>query len=90
MKVTVHVNCNERKIFTENEYKEAINRRAEDFCAVNANLADWLEEHYTLLDLYYLKDSQKEELHKAFFDYARDEEDNGGFGWYCEEFTFEI
>lgn len=90
MKVTVYVNWNEQKILTENEYKEELNRRAEDFCADDASLADWLEEHYNFLDLYYLKDSQKEEVRKAFFEESRNYEEDWGFGNKYEKFTFKV
>lgn len=90
MKVTVYVNWNEQKILTENEYKEEINRCAEDFCADDNNFEEWLDMHYDPLELYNLEGNQKDEVRKAFFDYARDEEEDSGFGWDCEEFTFEI
>ena len=90
MKVTVYVNWNERKVFSEDGYKEEINRRAEDFCADDDNFEEWLDRNYTSLELYNLKDNQKNELRKAFFDYALCEEGLGDFGWYCEGFTFEI
>lgn len=76
MKVTVYVNWNERKVFSEDGYKEEINRRAEDFCADDDNFEEQLDRNYTSLELYNLKDNQKKELRKAFFDYAWCEE-----GW---------
>ena len=90
MKVTVYVNWSEQEVFSEDEYKKELDRRVEEFCADDVNFGEWLDTHYDSLELYNLQDDQKEEVRKAFFDDVRDEEENGGFGYYCEDFTLEI
>lgn len=90
MKVTVYVNWNEQKVMTEEKYNEEITRRAEEFCKEDENFANWLDENYSTLELYNIEGKQREEVRRAFLKFARDEEENGGFGWCCEEFTFEI
>ena len=90
MKVTVYVNWNEHKVFSEDEYKKELNRRIEKFCADDANFEDWLDANYTALELYNLENDQKEKIRKAFLEDARDAEEDGGFGWDCEDFTLEI
>lgn len=90
MKVTVYVNWNVQRVMTEEEYKEEIERRAEEYCKNDENFAKWLDESYSALELYDIEGKQREEVRRAFLAFARDEEENGGFGWYCEDFTFEI
>lgn len=90
MKVTVYVDWNEQKVYSESEYEEEINRSAEEFCEDNDNFAEWLEANYTTIEMFSLEGKQKEEARKAFLEYARGQEENGGLGWRCDEFTFEI
>lgn len=90
MKVTVYVQWSEQKVYSESEYEKEINRRVEKFCADDTNFKKWLDEHYSPLELYNLKDNQKEGVRKAFLKDARDIEENTGFGWFCDVFTIEI
>lgn len=90
MKVTIYVNWNEHKVMTEDEYNEEMNRRVKRFCEDDANFLEWLEANYTAIEMFDMGGRQKKEVREAFLEYARDEEENSGFGWYCEEFTFEI
>ena len=90
MTVTVYVNWTEEKFFTEKEYKEELERRAKRYCEDERNFADWLEDHYTITEMYNMEGKQKMEVREAFLKDAIEEEEDGGFGFYCEEFTFEI
>lgn len=88
MKVTIYVNWNEHKVYSESEYEVEIIRRVEEFCEDNDNFAEWLEANYSTIEIFNLE--EKEEVYQAFRECVRCEEENAGFGWYCEEFTFEI
>mgnify|MGYP004463520983 CR=1 FL=1 len=90
MKVTIYVNWIEQRVMTEDEYNKEINRRVKEFCEDEDNFEDWLDANYSTLELYRIEGKQKEEVRKEFLRTTRDDEENGGFGWQCEEFTFEI
>lgn len=90
MKVTIYVNWNEQKVMTEDEYNKELDLHAEEYCEDNDNFAEWLEANYTAIEMFSMEGKQKEEVRKAFLEYARDQEESGGFGWCCEDFTFEI
>ena len=90
MKVTVYVNWNEQKVYSESEYEVELINRVEEFCEDNDNFAEWLEENYSTIEIFNLESKQKEKAYQAFREYVRGKEENYGFGWYCEEFTFEI
>ena len=91
MKVTIYVNWNEHKFFTEDEYKKELEHRAKRYYEDERNFADWLEDHYTATEIYNMRDKQKMAVREAFRkDAIEEEEEDGGFGFYCEEFIFEI
>ena len=90
MKVTVYVNWDEQKVYSESEYEIEIIHRVEEFCKDNNNFAEWLEENYSTIEIFNFGGKQKEEARQAFWEYAQCQEKNVGFGWYCEKFTFEI
>lgn len=90
MKVIVYVNWKERKVYSESEYEEEISLRVEKFCADDTNFKEWLDMHYDSLELYNLEGNQKEEVRKAFLKDAREVEEDSGFGWDCDVFTFEV
>ena len=90
MKVTVYVNWDEQKVYSESEYEIEIIHRVEEFCEDNDNFAEWLKANYSVIEMFNLEGKQKEEARQAFWEYAQCQEKNVGFGWYCEKFTFEI
>ena len=90
MKVTVYVNWNEQKVYSESEYEVEVIHRIEEFCEDNDNFVEWLEANYTTIEMFNLEGEQKEEARQAFWEYAQCQEENVGFGWDCEKFTFEI
>lgn len=57
MKVNIYINWEEQKVYSEEEYREAIVEEVEE------NLDDWgeewLEEHYSTWELFNLQESEK-------------------------------
>ena len=66
MKVNVYVNWEDRKVYTEEEYLNAIAEEVEE------NLDEWgetwLEEHYDTWELFNLQDSEKDEIEQKMKD----------------------
>lgn len=60
MKVNVYVNWNEQRICNEEDFLEEMRNEVNDNLNEWAN--DWLNEEYTAYDLFYLTDSEKEEI----------------------------
>lgn len=60
MKVNVYVNWNEQRVYNEEGFLEEMRIEVEDNFNDWAN--DWLNEHYTAYDLFYLTDEDKEKI----------------------------
>lgn len=60
MKVNVYVNWNEQKVCNEEDFLEEMRIEVEN--NFNEWAEDWLNEHYNAYDLFYLTDSEKEEI----------------------------
>lgn len=90
MIVTVYVNWGEERVMSEKEYKEEIERRAKKDAENEVSFMEWLEENYNALEMFNMEGKQKTEVREAFFKDMMEQEEDGGFGSNCEEFTFEI
>lgn len=60
MKINVYVNWNEQRVYNEEGFLEEMRIEVEDNFNDWAN--DWLNEHYTAYDLFYLTDEDKEKI----------------------------
>ena len=88
MKVNVYVNWNEQRVYNEEGFLKEMRIEVEDNFNDWAN--DWLNEHYTAYDLFYLTDKDKEkieiEMKEELLQGTID--DNLGYHWTVE--TIEI
>lgn len=66
MKINIYINWEEQKVYSEEEYREAIVKEVEE------NLDDWgeewLEEHYSTWELFNLQESEKLKIEEQMKD----------------------
>ena len=77
MKVTVYVNWHEEEVISEKEYKEKIEKSANEYVESHADFADWLNDQYCADDIWEMPESDrnavKEESREASHTWAEEE-----------------
>ena len=59
MKVIVYINWNEREVISEKEYKEKIEKSANEYVESHADFADWLNDQYRADDIWEMPESDR-------------------------------
>lgn len=81
MKINIYVNWEEQKVYSEEEYREAIVEEVEE--NLNDWGEEWLEEHYSTWELFNLQESEKlnieEQMKDELVSYAISERINSGW-----------
>lgn len=88
MKVNVYVNWNEQRICNEEDFLEEMRNEVNDNLNEWAN--DWLNEEYTAYDLFYLTDSEKEEIEEKMKQELLEATIENHIGYEWEVATIEI
>lgn len=88
MKVNVYVNWNEQKVYDYEAFLEEMQNEVDNYYDDWAG--EWLDEHYTGLELFNLTDSEKEEIEEKMKEELLQGtiDDNLGYHWTVE--TIEI
>ena len=66
MKVKVYVNWDERKIISEKEYEEKVEKSAKEYAESYADFADWLNDHYHADDVWEMSESTRKEVKQEY------------------------
>lgn len=66
MKVIVYVNWHEEEVISEKEYKEKIEKSANEYVESHADFADWLAEHYNSDAIWFMEEAEKEIVREEY------------------------
>lgn len=66
MKVIVYANWNEREVISEKEYKEMIEKSAEEYVESYADFADWLNDNYHPDDIWEMSENDRNAVKEEY------------------------
>lgn len=75
MKITFYVDWDNRKVLNQDQYEERLSEAADELFADSNCLAEWLEENFTMIDVFQAGDARKEEIREDFRDYCQENAD---------------
>lgn len=88
MIIDIYINWEERKVYSEQEYIDAVIEEVEE------NLSEWgetwLEEHYSTWELFNLQDSEKAEIEQKMKDELVSDTFNDHIGYEWDVVRIEI
>lgn len=75
MKITFYVDWDNRKVLNQDQYEERLSEAADELFADSYCLAEWLEENFTMIDVFQAGEAKKEEIREDFRDYCQENAD---------------
>lgn len=76
MKIKFYVDWDNHQILNQDQYEERLSEAADELFADSNCLAEWLEETFTMIDLFQAGEAKKEEIRGDFRDYCEDHAEN--------------
>lgn len=66
MKVKVYVNWYSREVINEKEFKKKVEESTEDYKGDEYFFAEWLDAHYSAVEIWNLNEEQRKEVRSNF------------------------
>lgn len=76
MQVKFYVDWDNRQVLNRDQYEERLTEAADELFADDNCLAEWLEENFTMIDIFQAGDARKEEIREDFRDYCQENAEN--------------
>ena len=71
MKIKLYVDWDNHQVLNQDQYEERLSEAADELFADDNCLAEWLDENFTLLDIFQAGEVKKEEIRADFRDYCQ-------------------
>ena len=71
MKIKLYVDWDNHQVLNQGQYEERLSEAADELFADDNCLAEWLDENFTLLDIFQAGEAKKEEIRADFRDYCQ-------------------
>ena len=71
MKIKLYVDWDNHQVLNQDQYEERLSEAADELFADDNCLAEWLDENFTLLDIFQAGEAKKEEIRADFRDYCQ-------------------
>lgn len=72
MKIKLYVDWDNHQVLNQDQYEERLSGAADELFADDNCLAEWLDENFTLLDIFQAGEAKKEEIRMDFRDYCQE------------------
>lgn len=76
MKIKLYVDWDNHQVLNQDQYEERLSEAADELFADDNCLAEWLDENFTLLDIFQAGEAKKEEIRADFIDYCQENAEN--------------
>ena len=70
--IVVYVNWGDEEIISETEYKAKLEEETNGFAADEYQFGQWLNEHYTIGEIWDMNEAEKEEVNADWLKYCRE------------------
>lgn len=72
MKIKLYVDWDNHQVLNQDQYEERLSKAADELFADDNWLAEWLDENFTLLDIFQAGEAKREEIRADFRDYCQE------------------
>lgn len=72
MQIKLYVDWDNRKVLNQDQYEERLSEAADELFDDRNCLAEWLEENFTMIDIFQAGEAKKEEIREDFRDYCQE------------------